>query len=190
LKRRGAAVMLGVVLLLAAAGTRAAPVALTICHEYGCKMQEKITFDEEIFVKVGEILATADDAVSERYAISAAVARLYVEAGKQTPIWRDRGGDTNDEGEGSMDCIDHAANTTTFLKLLEGHGLLRFHSVGAPLKRGIVAEHWAAQIVEQKSQAVYAVDSWYYDFGMPAIVMGLSDWRAGHRPPGIMAGFR
>ncbi|MDB5807594.1 MAG: hypothetical protein JWN73_4916 [Betaproteobacteria bacterium] len=182
--------MLAVALLLAAAGARAEPVALTICYEYGCKVQAKINFDEVVFVKVGEMLRTADDAVSERYAIAAAVARLYVEAGKQTPIWRDRGGDTNDEGEGSMDCIDHAANTTTFLKLMEARGLLRFHSVGEPVKRGIFAEHWAAQIVEQKSRAVYTVDSWFYDFGMPAIVMSIFDWRAGRRPPGIMAGFR
>jgi len=182
--------MLAAALLLAAAAVRAEQVALTICHEYGCKVQEKITFDEAVFVKVGEMLRTADDAVSERYAIAAAVARLYVEAGKQTPIWRDRGGDTNDEGEGSMDCIDHAANTTTFLRLMEARGLLRFHRVGEPVKRGIFAEHWAATITEKAAPAVYTVDSWFYDFGMPAIVMGLSDWRAGRRPPGIMAGFR
>jgi len=186
---RGAVIMLAATLLPAAAA-RAEPAALTICYDYGCKAQDKITFDEPIFVKLAEMLATAHDAVSERYAISAAVARLYVEAGKQTPIWRDRGGDTNDEGEGSMDCIDHAANTTTFLRLMERRGLLRFHRVGEPVKRGIIAEHWAATIVEPKSQAVYTVDSWFYDFGMPAIVMDLSDWQAGRRPPGIMAGFR
>ena len=190
MKRRVIACWLAGVLLLVAFSAARAETALTICHEYGCKVQEKIAFDDTIFEKVGEILRTADDAMSERYAIAAAVARMYVEAGKQTPIWRDRGGDLNDEGEGAMDCIDHAANTTTFLRLMEARGLLRFHSVATPVQRGIIAQHWAAQIVEPKSQAVYAVDSWYYDFGMPAIVMTLADWRTGRRPPGIMAGFR
>jgi len=189
LRRRGARWLAGALLLVALSAARAES-ALTICHDYGCKVQEKITFDDRVFEKVGEMLRTADDAASERHAIAAAVARMYVEAGKQTPIWRDRGGDLNDEGEGQMDCIDHAANTTSFLRLMEARGLLRFHSVSVPVQRGIIAQHWAAQIVEQKSRAVYTVDSWFYDFGMPAIVMSLADWRAGRRPPGIMAGFR
>lgn len=175
----------------AAQAEEAAGTPLTICYGYGCQVEAKIRFDEAIFGTVAEILATADDARTERYAISAAVARMYVEAGKHTPIWRDRGGDHNDDGVvGMMDCIDHAANTTTFLKLMEDHGLLRFHQVGSILGRGWVAQHFAAQIVEKESNAPYAVDSWYYDFGMPAIVMAAREWRGGQRPPGIMAGFR
>lgn len=184
---------LGVLLLalLAAGVAHADPAALTVCHGYGCKTQERIAFDDAAFATLAEMLRTADDAQSERYAISAVVARMYVEAGKQTPIWRDRGGDLNDDTaqEGAMDCIDHATNTTTFLKLLEARGMLRFHSVGAPVRRGFVAEHWAATLVEHNGKS-YTVDSWFYDFGTPAIVMSLEDWRAGHRPPGIMAGFR
>src|SRR5258708_6962241 len=100
LKRRGAAMWLAGALVLVALSSANAESALTICHDYGCKVQEKISFDDAVFEKIGEMLRTADDAMSERYAISAAVARMYVEAGKQTPIWRDRGGDLNDEGEG------------------------------------------------------------------------------------------
>ena len=177
-------------LLLAGPAAHAAPAQLTICYDYGCKAQDQIAFGDAVFETVGEMLRTADDAASERHAIAAVVARMYVEAGKQTPIWRDHGGDSNDEGIGSMDCIDHAANTTTFLRLLEARGLLRFHDVGAPVKRGFFAEHWTAQVTAREGGAAYAVDSWYYDFGMPAIVMALPDWRAGQRPPGINAGFR
>jgi len=183
-------VLLCAALLLVAAKAHAAPAVLGICYDYGCKARDEISFDDALFDTLGEMLRTADDAVSERYAISAVVARMYVEAGRQTPIWRDHGGDANDEGIGSMDCIDHATNTTTFLKLLQARGLLRFHDVGAPVKRGFFAEHWAAQISQRDSGAAYMVDSWFYDFGMPAIVMALPDWRAGQRPPGIMAGFR
>lgn len=177
-------------LLPAAGPLHAEPMALTICYDYGCKVQEEIRFTDAVFDKATEVLATADDALSERHAIAAVVAHMYVEAGKLTPIWRDHGGDSNDEGIGSMDCIDHAANTTTFLKLLEARGLLRFHDVGEPVRRGIFAEHWAAQLRERGANGVYTVDSWYYEFGMPAIVMSLADWRRGIRPPGISMGFR
>ena len=178
-------------MLCIAVDAHADPVPLTICYDYGCKVQANISFDDAVFDAVGETLRTAEDAVSERYAISAAVARMYVEAGKQTPIWRDRGGDFNDDAqEGSMDCIDHAANTTTFLKLMEARGLLRFHTASVPVRRGFFAEHWAGQIIETATRTTYTVDSWFYDFGMPAIVMALDDWRSGRRPPGIMAGFR
>jgi len=190
MRLRARAWVLALALLLAGAAAHAAPAPLTICYDYGCKAQDEISFGDAVFETVGEMLRTADDPVSERNAVAAVVARMYVEAGKQTPIWRDRGGDSHDEGIGSMDCIDHAANTTTFLRLLEARRLLRFHDVGAPVKRGFFAEHWTAQLVERDNGAAFAIDSWFYDFGMPAIVMALPDWRAGHRPPGINAGFR
>jgi len=190
MRLRARAWVLALALLLAGAAAHAAPAALTICYDYGCKAQDEISFGDAVFETVGEMLRTADDPASERYAVAAVVARMYVEAGKQTPIWRDHGGDSHDEGIGSMDCIDHAANTTTFLRLLAARGLLRFHDVGAPVKRGFFAEHWTAQLVQREGGQAYAVDSWFYDFGMPAIVMALPDWRAGQRPPGIEAGFR
>lgn len=178
--------------LMTGAPACAQPVALSICHEYGCKVQNRISFDDAVFNAVAEMLRTADDAASERYAVSAVVARMYVEAGKQTPIWRDHGGDLNDDTtvEGSMDCIDHASNTTTFLKLLEARGLLRFHRVGEPVRRGVFAEHWAAVLVESGAGETFTVDSWFYAFGTPAVVMPLAAWKAGRRPPGIIAGFR
>jgi len=177
-------------LLLAGPAAHAAPAQLTICYDYGCKAQDQIAFGDAVFETVGEMLRTADDAASERHAIAAVVARMYVEAGKQTPIWRDHGGDSNDEGIGSMDCIDHAANTTAFLKLLEARGMLRFHDVGEPVKRGFFAEHWAAQLRERGASGVHTVDTWFYEFGMPAVVMPLADWLRGTRPPGIAMGFR
>jgi len=188
--RSAPAFVLGAWLLLVAGAAHAEPMTVSICYDYGCKVQEEIKLGDEVFDKATEILGTATDAQSERYAISAVVAHLYVEAGKHTPIWRDRGGDTNDEGVGSMDCIDHAANTTAFLKLLEARGMLRFHDVGEPVKRGIFAEHWAAQLRERGDSGVYTVDTWFYEFGMPAVVMSLADWLRGTRPPGIAMGFR
>jgi hypothetical protein len=175
---------------LAAPAWCAEPEALRVCYDYGCKAQGEVVFGAAFLEAVDQTLRAADDAAAERYAVAAVVARLYVEAGKQTPIWHDHGGDAADEGVGSMDCIDHATNTTAFMRLLQERGLLRFHQVGTAVKRGFFAEHWSAQLIEQASGTAYAIDSWFYDFGMPAAVMPVADWRAGQRPPGIRAGFR
>jgi hypothetical protein len=171
---------------------RAGQVPLGICHDYGCRVQNRISFDDTVFDDLARTLRAADDAASERHAVAAVVARMYVEAGKQTPIWRDHGGDLNDDTtvEGSMDCIDHASNTTTFLGLLQARGLLRFHRLAAPARRGVFAQHWAAVLVERETGEAFTVDSWFYEFGTPAVVMPLADWKAGRRPPGIIAGFR
>ncbi len=176
--------------LAATAATAGEPLTLQVCHEYGCKVKDEVVFDDAVFNTVKQMLDTADDPVSERHAVAAVVARLYVEAGKQTPIGNDHGGDAADQGSGSVDCIDHAHNTATFLHLLEVRRMLRFHSVGGMVKRGLFFEHWAAELTERASGAAYAVDSWYYEPGTPAVVMPLPAWRAGQRPPGIMAGFR
>ena len=48
-----------------------------------------------------------------------------------------------------MDCIDESVNTTTYLKLFENHGLLRWHrTIERIQRRGIVDAHWAGQIEE------------------------------------------
>jgi extradiol dioxygenase family protein len=158
---------------------------VTICYNYGCHAKAHVEFGEAQLAALHEPLAAAADAAAERQAISAVIGRMYAIAGEQTPIWRDKGGNFSDRGEdGQMDCVDHSANTYTFLSLLEMHGWLKFHEVLEPLRRVrfLFAVHWAARIREKHSQETYVVDSWYYDNGHPAIVIPVEDWRSGKIP--------
>lgn len=161
-------------------------VAVRICFDYACAHEAQARFDDAALTKVAHLMAGARDAAGERTRLAHAVAWLYVEAGRQTPIWRDRGGNRNDNTDlpGAMDCLDHAANTTAFLHLLGARGLLRFHRVAAPVQRvrWYVAEHWSARVVEAASSEEYAVDTWYFDPGIPAAVMPVQAWRAGAVP--------
>ena len=34
------------------------------------------------------------------------------------------------------DCVDEATNTTSFLLVLQAHGLLKYHTVGIPMTKG------------------------------------------------------
>src|SRR3546814_8968515 len=36
---------------------------------------------------------------------------------------------------GQLDCVDEAVNSTTYLRLIEDRGLLRYHDVGMPANR-------------------------------------------------------
>lgn len=167
----------------------AGPAEMEICFDYACAHQASARFDATLLDRIRLDLGSARDAAHERSLIAAAAAQLYVEASRQTPIWRDRGGNRNDNTDlaGAMDCLDHSANTTAFLRLMEQRGMLRFHRAGEPARRVryLVAEHWSARIVARANAQEYVVDSWFFDLGTPAVVMPLAAWRAGEEPLAI-----
>lgn len=170
--------------LCGAAG--AAGTLVRVCYDYDCMREATAEIDAATIERLGASLGEATDAGGERARIAHAVADLYVAVGRQTPVWRDRGGNFDDDRDqpGAMDCIDHSTNTTAFLQLLEGAGLLRFHRVAPPLRRskfGIV-HHWTARVAEIDSGAEFAVDSWFFDPGVPAVIMPIAEWRAGGKP--------
>ena len=173
-------------LSLAAPPSRAESVAVRVCFDYACAHEAQARFDAVTLQSVARVVSSARDAEDERSRIAYAVAELYVAAGRQTPIWRDRGGNRNDDTDvaGAMDCIDHAANTTEFLRVMAHAGMLRFHRVGDPVRRVrfFVAEHWSASIIESATGDAHAVDSWFFDPGTPAVVMPLQAWRDGAPP--------
>ena len=156
-----------------------------ICFNYGCAHREEVQIADADIEAAHSVLGQPADAGEERARLGRAVALLYVAAARTTPIAHDRGGNfPYDPGvSGVMDCIDHSTNTTAFLALLQKNGLLRFHEAGPRLKRmRFLAEHWAGQVIERATGAVYAVDSWYFDHGEPAVVMPERDWRWGRDP--------
>ncbi len=159
-----------------------------ICFNFGCNAHARVEYNDEALAKVGRLLVEASDAGAEREALSYAVAWMYFYAGQQSPIWRDRPGNYDDEeyADGRMDCIDHSTNTTAFLRLLETRGMLRHHSVMEPVRRGrFLTLHWAARIAERDNPdppGQYTVDTWFFEPGRPAAVFPLRDWLRGAKP--------
>lgn len=195
-------------LVLAVLACLAAPMAgaeerVSICFNYGCLSHADVVYGDDQLRRLGQMLAQAEDAEQERDAIARAVGQMLSWAGEQTPISADRGGNYADSGvNGRMDCIDHSTTGTTLLRLLERQGWLRYHRVLdiVQRKRFVLFDHFAAQIGEvvagsgyaapggdgaasdQGIRARYAVDSWFYDNGHPAVVMPLERWLAGESP--------
>jgi len=76
-----------------------------------------------------------------------------------------------------QDCLDEATNTTSYLKFLANHDLIKHHTVAAPFAkenylRGISGwTHWTAVLKEKETGTRWAVDSWIQGNGVnPAIV--------------------
>jgi hypothetical protein len=175
-------------LVLLAAMTAHAEETVIVCYNYGCSTQAEVVFSDAQLQEVHGLLNGTADSEAERAAIAVAVGQMYRYAGMQTPIWRDKAGDFNDDAaDGSMDCIDHSTNTDSWLRLFARHGWLKYHSVLRPVRRGIIFTHFAARIAEtaEMKKRQFAVDSWFYDHGHPAVVFTLEEWRAGARANGI-----
>lgn len=170
--------------LLAAAPARAEEVP--VCFNYGCKDVATVRFGLPELGEIKRLFASVASPEAEREAIARAMGTLYFHAALQTPTWRDRGGNLDDEElEGRMDCIDHSTNTTRYLGLLERAGLLRYHAVTDRVQRGrLFAIHWGAGIAEKATQARWIVDTWFLDPGNPAIIYPLDEWLDGARPAG------
>ena len=167
------------------AGAASATDELTICYNYDCASTAIVSFGDSQLNQIALFFHSVTDSASERSAVSLAIGQFEVFAGQQTPTWVDRGGNYADDGmNGRMDCLDHSHNTTLYLQLMVDHGWIRFHRV---LERQMRAPfsfdtHWSAVIEETQSGQKYAVDSWFFDNGKPAVIFTLEDWLAGANP--------
>ena len=176
------------IVLLALAGLVHADERVTICHGYGCLVQEPVSFSAGQLGEIRRLLFVAADAAGERRQLAEAVGRLYGWAGQQSGIHNDKGGNYADEGvPGRMDCIDHATTTTRLLRLLEARGYLRWHRVGKSVMRSVAlifAPHHSAVIetIGDGEVEAFAVDSWFVDNGQPAVILPLADWKKGAGP--------
>lgn len=177
-----------VVVLLALAGLAHADERVTICHGYGCLVQEPVSFSEGQLGEIRRLLFAAGDAAGERQRLAEALGRLYGWAGEQSDIRHDKGGNYADEQvAGRMDCIDHSTTTTRLLRLLDARGYLRWHRVGEPAMRSVAlifAPHRAAVIetIGDGAAEAFVVDSWFVDNGEPAVILPLADWKKGAGP--------
>jgi hypothetical protein len=146
--------------------------------------------DEPSWRRVARLFVDSGNAQAERVNIARGIALMERLVGRRTGTWQDRPRNSAGTGQtGQLDCIAESINTTTYLRLLEQAGLLRWHSVEKRIKRQrwLVAIHWTAVIRAKGTDLRYAVDSWYGDNGARPLVQLLSDWRAGLPPAPAVA---
>jgi len=159
---------------------------LTVCHGTGCAQRTEVRLDETDWSKVDALfLSPAAGAADERSRIGLAIGVMEVLVGPQSGTRTDTGRNQHSGNQpDQLDCVDEAVNSTTYLQLIAERGLLRFHDVATPANRIIEVfnAHNTAVVVDRATGISYAVDSWFYDNGSPAVVLPLTVWRAGWDP--------
>jgi len=193
-RREGKTLLAALALLLFAACASADPMAdprlihdpdprrFSFCHGGSCDRVQEVGLDAGQWRRITETFGSAaPDAHAERAAIARTIARFEQIVGELTDTTDDRA----ENGLGNawwtqLDCIDESVNTTTYLRLLAGAGLLRWHAVDAPQSRGWFLFGWphsTAVIRERAGGALWAVDSWFFDNGEPPVIVPITVWK-------------
>jgi hypothetical protein len=167
--------------------TMPTPERYSVCFNHSCTtiVTDSLSGTEWDLVSA-PLNETVGSARDERRAIAAAIAMFEKIVGRHTDTTADKGRNLAGFGQpGQMDCIDESTNTMTYLRLLEQHGLFRYHEVMDTATRfGLFVgmPHTTAVIRDRESGMRYAVDSWFFDNGQPPYIVRLDDWRSGQNP--------
>lgn len=157
------------------------PVALDrvpVVYGFGRRFRDEIDITGEDWDAIRAMFATpAPDAAAERVTIAHAVAAFEKAAGERTPTHVDVG-QNGGRGMGQMDCVDECTNTSTYLRILEEHGLLVHHRMIAPVYRGPLGlgAHNTAAVEDLATGERYVIDSWFGSNGELPRVQRLDRW--------------
>jgi hypothetical protein len=139
---------------------------VTVCHAYGCKEQTPFTFSHQDIAEISALMARTrrnDSPAEERRAMAYAIGWMERRVAPTVGTATDRPSmDFIGSGVSSQqDCVDEATNTTSYLLVLDRHGLLRHHTVERPFAKDSISRwtHWAALVEEKGTGARYAIDS-------------------------------
>jgi hypothetical protein len=167
--------------------------AVTVCSAYGCQKTTRVVFSNKDVKQIAAVMRKTkkrDTPYEELRAVAYAVAWMETEVGKRIGTSADRPGmDFRGSGDPTQqDCVDEATTTTSYLLFLQRRGLLKYHTVEAPISKGNLLKatlqgnpvkywpHWTAVLKDKKSGQRWAVDSWIYENGENPAVVKVEEW--------------
>lgn len=167
--------------------TEPTPQEFSVCHGGTCALVTQSGLDAAQWSTIAAAFAPPPrDAAEERARIAEAVSRFETIVGALTDTADDRAENQGGrDWRSRMDCIDESTNSTTYLRILAGAGLLRWHRVEARVTRGFFVFGWphtTAVVSELNGGAKWAVDSWFFENGKPPAIVPLDLWKSGWRP--------
>lgn len=154
---------------------------VSVCHAFGCQLKTSFAFSGADVRRMRRMLRGARTPAAERRAVARLIAWAEKRVAPKVGSGGDVGGlDLHNAGKpGQMDCIDEAANTTSYLMVAAASGLLRHHTIASPVARGYFLDgrypHATAVIVD-KAGTPFAVDSWPKANGARPNIMTLERW--------------
>jgi hypothetical protein len=158
-----------------------------MCHSGSCADISRVSLSAaEWQTVIDEFDPAPMDAEDERSRISNAIGALEKIVGNKTGTENDFAGTFGAfASRGQLDCNDEAANSNTYIKMMMQAGLIRFHEIADTKIRHFFFNGWphtTAAIRDKQSGKYYAVDSWFYDNGIPAEILPLEIWKSGWMP--------
>ena len=139
---------------------------VTVCHAYGCQAQTPFTFTQGDIAELSSLMRSVprdDSPYEERRAMAYAIAWMERRVAPTVGTATDRPSmDFSGSGDVSQqDCVDEATNTTSYLLVLDRHGLIRHHVIERPFAKDDFGHwtHWAALVREKESGELFAIDS-------------------------------
>lgn len=163
------------------------PHHFKVCYSHGCNQSKIVQLNENEWERIRKIFETAStDASMEREKIAQAISILESTVGKLTGTDADIGGTfPGTFMSKQMDCEDEAINTSTYLLMLKKDGMINFHDLREPARRGYFLNGWphmAPVIVEKDAGKKYVVDAWFLDNGKLPFILTYNEWKDGWRP--------
>jgi hypothetical protein len=169
--------------------------SFTHCYNYGCAKRETLALPVDTKSKIDRIFATESKSPkAEQSRIIEALQMFEQDIGNITGTKNDKRGTfrayQNNSPESKsfqQDCIDESTNTTTYLSLLNQMGYLKFYSPAFPANRQPFTSkapwwHQTAVMRDNKTGALYAVDTWFEDNGVKGYIVPLREWKDGWKP--------
>ena len=159
-----------------------------VCRHYGCKQEVRVGLNESDWATItNQMQPIATSPADERERVRTTIATFELVLGERAGVAEDlsRAALISGNTKGQQDCIDEAVNTTVYLTFLERAGLLQYHSVGKPQRRGYFVDGWphnTAILVEHGTRTAYVVDSWFHGNGVLPEVVPLELWMSGWKP--------
>jgi hypothetical protein len=157
---------------------------LFVCHGYECRLKTAVALGEHELNQIRDLMAPGQAGpAAERAAIATTIAWLEDRVAPIAGTAADR--DYRDLLSGSdpaqLDCIDEAANSTSYMMVIRDLGLLKYHTLGHPISKGFLLDgrypHVTAVLLENETGEPYAIDSWIFANGEEPMVMTLKDWK-------------
>ncbi|MEN0059733.1 MAG: hypothetical protein AAGB31_12915 [Bdellovibrio sp.] len=156
------------------------------CWAWSCSASASVQLREVEWQKIDTLFQPiATSAREERKQIRLAMGLFEKIVGELNGQTKFDLGAPNSKGKGKpgqTDCVDESTNSTRYLKFLKARGLLRFHQVTEIEMRfnkawmPLLGQHFTATIQDLKTSQRYAVDTWWYDNGTPAVIQKLDAW--------------
>ena len=168
--------------------TEPAPGKFSVCHGFSCAQVSQVGLnDAQWFAITSAFERAAASPQEEREQIAQAIGKFETFVGLLTATSGDLGENAVSGWDlsGQMDCIDESTNSTTYLRMLEKAGFLRWHRVEDRVTRGWFLFGWphtTAVVSERESGKRWAIDSWFFANGHPPAIAPLEVWQRGWRP--------